>query len=116
VHVRPLTLGAHTPASTDVGDVSWVVPTVQVYTATWVPGTAAHSWQATAAGGTSIGTKGMLVAAKSMALAAAELFTSPSIVAAAKAELAAKRGPGFTYETVLGDRKPPLDYRIGSVP
>ena len=114
--VRPLTLGAHTPASTDVGDVSWVVPTVQVYTTTWVPGTAAHSWQATAAGGTSIGTKGMLVAAKSMALAAAELFASPAIVAAAKAELAARRGPGFRYETVLGDRKPPLDYRAGSVP
>ena len=114
--VRPLTLGAHTPASTDVGDVSWVVPTVQVYTATWVPGTAAHSWQATAAGGTSIGTKGMLVAAKSMALAAAELFASPGIVAAAKAELAAKRGPGFRYETVLAGKKPPLEYRAGSVP
>jgi len=81
-----------------------------------VPGTAAHSWQATAAGGTSIGTKGMLVAAKSMALAAAELFASPAIVAAAKAELAAKRGPDFRYETVLAGRKPPLDYRTGSVP
>jgi aminobenzoyl-glutamate utilization protein B len=114
--VRPLALGGHTPASTDVGDVSWVVPTVQVYTTTWVPGTAAHSWQATAAGGTSIGIKGMLVAAKSMALAAAELFASPAIVTAAKAELAAKRGPGFSYETVLGDRKPALDYRAGSVP
>ena len=114
--VRPLTLGAHTHASTDVGDVSWVVPTVQVYTATWVPGTAAHSWQATAAGGTSIGTKGMLVAVKSMALAAAELFSSPATVAAAKAELAEKRGPDFRYETVLAGRKPPLDYRAGSVP
>ena len=114
--VRPLTLGAHTPASTDVGDVSWVVPTVQVSTATWVPGTAAHSWQATAAGGTSIGMKGMIVAAKAMALAAAELFASPALVSAAKAELSAKRGPNFRYETVLGDRKPPLDYRAGSVP
>ena len=114
--VRPLTLGAHTPASTDVGDVSWVVPTVQVYTATWVPGTTAHSWQATAAGGTSIGTKGMLVAAKSMALAAAELFVRPAIVAAAKAELVAKRGPDFRYETVLAGQKPALDYRAGSVP
>jgi aminobenzoyl-glutamate utilization protein B len=60
--------------------------------------------------------KGMIVAAKSMALAAAELFASPAIVSAAKAELTAKRGPGFRYETVLGDRKPPLDYRAGSVP
>ena len=40
-------------------DVSWVAPTAQFRTATWVPGTPAHSWQAVAAGGTSIGLKGM---------------------------------------------------------
>lgn len=114
--VRPFAPGGVNPTSTDVGDVSWVVPTVQLYVATWVPGTVAHTWQATAAGGTSIGAKGMLVAAKSMALAAAELFSSPSLVAAAKSELAAKRGAGFRYETVLGDRKPPLDYRVGATP
>jgi aminobenzoyl-glutamate utilization protein B len=114
--VRPLTMGRVSPASTDVGDVSWVVPTVQVYTATWVPGTVAHSWQATAAGGTSIATKGMLVAAKTMALTGAALLASPSIVAAAKAELETKRGASFRYETALGARKPALDYRLGSVP
>jgi aminobenzoyl-glutamate utilization protein B len=114
--VRPLVAGGTSPTSTDVGDVSWVVPTVQLYAATWVPGTVAHTWQATAAGGTSIGVKGMLVAAKSMALAAAELFTSPALVTAAKSELVAKRGTGFRYETVLADRKPPLDYRAGAVP
>ena len=54
-------------ASTDLGDVSWNIPTVQLTSATWVPGTPAHSWQAVAAGGTSIGVKGMVVAAKSMA-------------------------------------------------
>jgi len=53
----------------------------------------------------------MLVAAKSMALAAAELFSSPALVAAAKSELAAKRGTSFRYETVLAGRKPALDYR-----
>jgi aminobenzoyl-glutamate utilization protein B len=58
----------------------------------------------------------MLVAAKSMALAAAELFASPSLVAAAKSELTVKRGAGFRYETVLADRKPPLDYRAGATP
>jgi aminobenzoyl-glutamate utilization protein B len=114
--VRPLTMGRVSPASTDVGDVSWVVPTVQVYTATWVPGTVAHSWQATAAGGTSIAVKGMLVAAKTMALTGAVLFASPSTIAAAKAELDAKRGATFRYETALGERKPALDYRVGSVP
>ena len=114
--VRPLAMGYAVGTSTDVGDVSWVVPTVQLYAATWVPGTTSHTWQATAAGGTSIGVKGMLVASKAMALAGAELFASPSIVATAKAELTAKRGAGFRYETVLGDRKPPLDYRVGSTP
>jgi aminobenzoyl-glutamate utilization protein B len=114
--VRPLTADDASPTSTDLGDVSWVVPTVQMYAATWVPGTVSHTWQATAAGGTSIGVKGMLVAAKSMALAGAELFASPSIVAAAKTELTERRGAGFRYETVLGDRKPPLDYRAGGTP
>jgi len=114
--VHPLVLGRTSPASTDVGDVSWMVPTVQVYTATWVPGTVAHSWQATAVGGTSIAVKGMLVAAKTMALTGATLFASPSIVAAARTELDARRGASFRYETVLRDRKPPLDYRVGSMP
>jgi aminobenzoyl-glutamate utilization protein B len=114
--VRPYVSGGVNPTSTDVGDVSWVVPTVQLYVASWVPGTVAHSWQATAAGGTSIGVKGMLVAAKSMALAAAELFSTPSLLGAAKSELAAKRGAGFRYETVLGERKPPLNYRVGVTP
>ncbi len=102
--------------STDVGDVSWVVPTVQLSTATWVPGTAAHSWQAVAAGGMSIGAKGMMVAAKVMALTGADLFSSPATIDAAKAELVRRRGANFTYTTVLGTQKPQLDYRKGSVP
>lgn len=114
--VKPLAIGQAGSASTDVGDVSWVVPTVQLSAATWVPGTAAHSWQAVAAGGMSIGFKGMMVAAKTMALTGADLFSSPAIIAAAKAELEAKRGPGFKYETALGNQQPQLDYRKGSVP
>ncbi len=98
-------------ASTDLGDVSWRVPTVQLTSATWVPGTPAHSWQAVAAGGTSIGLKGMLVAAKSMALTAIDLFSDPAHVQQARAELAKRRGPNFTYTTRLADRKPALDYR-----
>ena len=97
--------------STDVGDVSWRVPTVQMSAATWVPGTAAHSWQAVAAGGMSIGAKGMIVAAKTMALTAADLFTSPATIVAAKAEFDAQRGPNFVYATRLGTQKPALDYR-----
>jgi aminobenzoyl-glutamate utilization protein B len=98
-------------ASTDVGDVSWAVPTVALSAATWVPGTAAHSWQAVAAGGTSIGAKGMMVAAKTMALTTMDLFTEPSHIAKAKAEFDQRRGPGFAYKTRLDREKPALDYR-----
>ncbi|WP_420458278.1 amidohydrolase [Neolewinella sp.] len=97
--------------STDVGDVSWVVPTVGLRTATWVPGTSAHSWQAIAAGGTSIGQKGMTVAAKTMALTAMDLMQQPELLARARAELLEQRGEGFEYQALLGDREPPLDYR-----
>ncbi len=97
--------------STDVGDVSWATPTVGVRTATWVPGTSAHSWQAVAASGHSIGHKGTQVAAKAMALMATELFTNPDLRAAARAEFDEARGENYEYKSLLGDRAPPLDYR-----
>jgi len=97
--------------STDVGDISWLVPTVGIRTATWVPGTPAHSWQAVAAGGTSIGLKGMEVAAKTLALTGLALFKDPKLVAAARAEFDKLRGPNFEYVSIVGDRAPPLNYR-----
>ncbi len=97
--------------STDVGDVSWLVPTVGFYTATWVPGTAAHSWQAVAAGGMGIGHKGMLLAARVLSVTAADLYRDPALLAAAKRELLRRQGPNFRYEALLGNREPPLDYR-----
>ena len=98
--------------STDVGDVSWVVPNAGFSTATWVPGTPAHSWQAVAAGGMSIGHKGMLNAAKAMALSLHDLLTQPALVAEARAEFTRKRSPGYVYRPLIGDRAPPLDYRV----
>ncbi|GIW52655.1 MAG: glutamate carboxypeptidase [Gemmatimonadales bacterium] len=100
-----------TNASSDAGDVSWVVPSAQFTAATWVPGTPAHSWQAVAAGGTSIGFKGMMVAAKTLALSAVDLYLQPRLVEEARREFEAKRGPNFTYRPLLGDRPPALDYR-----
>lgn len=97
--------------STDVADISWAVPTIGLNTATWVPGTPAHSWQAVAASGTSIGTKGAAVAAKTIALTAADLFMSPDVLAAAKDELSKARGPDFKYDAMLGNRSPALTYR-----
>lgn len=100
-----------TYASSDAGDVSWTVPTSTLSAATWVPGTAAHSWQAVAAGGTTIGAKGMMVAAKTLALSAVDLFTEPQQLAAIRKEFLARRGDDFVYRPLLGDRKPALDYR-----
>lgn len=96
--------------STDVGDVSYVVPTVGVGTATWVPGTSAHSWQAVACGGTDVGIKGMMVAAKTMAFTAVDLFTNPALLQKAKEEFVQAKG-NYQYKALLGDRKPALNYR-----
>ena len=108
--IQPYSIGLGY-GSTDVGDVSWATPTVGVRTATWVPGTSAHSWQAVAASGHSIGHKGAQVAAKAMALMAIELFTNPQLREQARAEFDAARGPDYVYRSLLGDRDPPLDYR-----
>ena len=103
---------SHSYGSTDVGDVSWVVPTAGLRTATWVPGTAAHSWQAVSSGGTSIGLKGAELAAKTIGATAIELFSNPIIINEAKKELDNRVGKDFEYKALLGDRKPPLNYRI----
>jgi aminobenzoyl-glutamate utilization protein B len=97
--------------STDVADVSWVVPTAGMSSATWIPGTSAHSWQAIAAGGTTIGEKGLVVAAKTLAMTALDLFTDPELIASAKDEHVRRVGPDFEYRSLVGERAPPLDYR-----
>ncbi len=97
--------------STDVGDVSWTVPTIGFRTATWVPGTPGHSWQAVAAGGMSIGLKGMENASKVLALTAVELLSHPELISAARTEFERRRGPDYRYASAVGDRAPPLDYR-----
>ena len=108
--VRPFNT-SHGYGSTDVGDVSWNVPTAGLRTATWVPGTASHSWQAVASGGTSIGLKGAELAAKTLAKSAVEIFSNPSIIIDSKNELKTRVGNDFQYKPLLGDREPPLDYR-----
>ncbi len=96
--------------STDVGDVSWVVPTTQFFAATWVPGTPPHTWQAVAASGTTIGEQGMLLASKTLALTLIDLFGDPAHLARARDEFDRRRG-GRAYAPRIGDRPPPLDYR-----
>jgi aminobenzoyl-glutamate utilization protein B len=97
--------------STDVGDVSWVVPTAGFSTSCWVPGTPAHSWQAVAAGGTTIGKKGMHLAARVLAATAWDLFSDPKLIAEAKAEHQ-RILAGRKYQSLLElNQEPPLDYR-----
>lgn len=74
------------PGSTDVGDVSWQVPTAQVFTACYPQGTVSHSWQLTACGKSSLVHKGLIQAAKIIALTAADILENPRLVADAKAE------------------------------
>ena len=97
--------------STDVGDVSWVIPTAGFTTACFVPGTTSHSWQAVAASGMSIGKQGMQLAAQTMAASVWDLMTQPEILIEAKQEHARRR-EGRKYEPLLlPEQKPPLDYR-----
>jgi aminobenzoyl-glutamate utilization protein B len=97
--------------STDVGDVSWTVPTTGFSTVCWVPGTAPHTWQACAAGGTTLGRKGMQLAARVLAASAWDLFHSPATLTAARSELQRRRGDRKYESLMQPDQKPPLDYR-----
>ena len=109
--IKPLTMSMDAGGgSTDVGDVSYTVPTVGLRTATWVPGTPAHSWQAVASGGTDIAIKGMMVAAKTLSMSAIDLFTNSKYIDIAKEEFIKAKGD-YKYAPLLGDRKPALNYR-----
>ena len=98
--------------SSDVGDVSWVVPLASFGAATFAPGSPGHSWQNVAADGTTIGTKGLLNASRVFALSAVELFTDAKLLQAVKDEFKQSVGPDFKYVPLLGDRKPALNYRV----
>lgn len=105
------TSGAVGMGSTDVGDITWVVPTTGFSTACWIPGTPAHSWQAVACGGMTIGRQGMDLAARTLAATAWDLFQDPKIITAAQAEHQ-ERLAGRKYKSLLEPgQKPPLDYR-----
>jgi aminobenzoyl-glutamate utilization protein B len=92
--------------STEVGDVSWITPTAQLTTCCWPLGTPGHSWQTVVSSGSSIGSKGMLFAAKGMALAGLDLFIKPDLLAQAQAEFTqAKKGKA--YVSPLPDKAVP---------
>ncbi|WP_418454317.1 amidohydrolase [Allofournierella sp.] len=89
---QPQMMAVVTTGSSDVGDVSYLVPTAQLTAATAIPGTGPHTWQFTGQVGTSIGDKGSQAAARAIALAAARLFEQPALLETAKQELLAETG------------------------
>jgi aminobenzoyl-glutamate utilization protein B len=97
--------------STDVGDVSWIVPTSQFTTATYVPGTPGHSWQAVACTGSTIGRKGMIVAAKTLALSGIDLLNDPKLVEAARADFNKRRSGNDYRSRIPASQGAPLNYR-----
>ncbi len=94
--------------STDVGDVSWVVPTVQARGATYAIGTPGHSWQLTAQGKTPAAHKGMVHVAKVMAGTAVDALRDPSLIARAKADLAARTAASPYASPLPADLQPPI--------
>jgi aminobenzoyl-glutamate utilization protein B len=94
--------------STDVGDVSWVVPTIRLSVATAPIGTPWHSWAVVACGGMSIGHKGMLHASKTLAMTMTDLFDDPKKLEAVKAEYKQTRGDA-PYKGMIPDGPPPLE-------
>jgi aminobenzoyl-glutamate utilization protein B len=97
--------------STDVGEVSWRVPTGGLRVASWTFGAASHSWHVVACTGMSIGEKGMLVAARTLAFSALDLLTDPSRIQKAQDDFK-KRKAGADFTSLLPkDQKPPSKIR-----
>lgn len=93
--------------STDVGDVSWVVPTIRMGATTAPNGTPWHSWAVVASGGMSIGHKGMGYASKALAMTMIDLFQNETLRNEIKAEFKAKKGD-YVYKGIIPDGPPPL--------
>ncbi|MHA7131418.1 amidohydrolase [Algoriphagus namhaensis] len=97
--------------STDVGDVSWVVPTIRLSATTAPNGTPWHSWAVVAAGGMSIGHKGMAYAAKALSMTMVDLFTNPELVKSVQAEFKEKKGD-YVYKGFVPEGPPPINSKL----
>ena len=93
--------------STDVGDVSWIVPQISLLVTTAPVATPWHAWPVVACGGMSIGHKGMVYAAKALGLTMMDLFKQPQTLEEMKAEFLDRKGD-LTYEAMLPAGPPPV--------
>ena len=105
--VNPLEDQPQEGGSTDVGDISWIAPTLHVTIATSPKGAPWHGWPVVASGGMSIGHKGMVRAAKVLAATMVDLFERPEALAAVQAEFKARKG-GVKYESYVPPGPPPV--------
>jgi len=94
--------------STDVGDVSWNVPNINLSVTVAPKDTPWHSWAVVACGGMSIGHKGMVYAAKAMAMTMSDLFENPDLITKVKAEYNERKGDEV-YEAMIPDGPPPIN-------
>jgi aminobenzoyl-glutamate utilization protein B len=94
--------------STDVGDVSWNVPNINLSVTTAPKDTPWHSWAVVSCGGMSIGHKGMVYATKAMAMTMADLFEKPDLITKVKAEYNERKGDEV-YEAMIPEGPPPID-------
>jgi aminobenzoyl-glutamate utilization protein B len=107
--IEPLAKQPYAPdgGSTDVGDISWMVPTSGLDTVCFAAGSPGHSWQNTAAIGSPIGHKGLLVAAKVLALSAVDLLQDPHALQDARADFQERRkGREYTTKVPKGQKAP----------
>ena len=96
--------------STDVGDISWIVPEITLVATTAPANTAWHGWSVVACGGMSIGHKGMILASKSLAMTMVDLFENEQLIKDVRAEFEQRRG-GHVYKAYIPDGPPPLPAR-----
>jgi aminobenzoyl-glutamate utilization protein B len=107
--IAPLRVGDGAQlASTDVGSVSWVTPTVQARGATYAIGTPGHSWQLVAQGKSGLAHKGMVHTAKIMASTAIHLYLDPRILERAQAEHRERVGDAPFQNPIPDDVQPPF--------
>ncbi|MFQ5876078.1 MAG: amidohydrolase [Acidobacteriota bacterium] len=95
--------------STDLADVSWIVPTVDLTVTTAPAGAPWHAWPVVATGGMSIGHKGMLYAAGALAATMVDVYERPALLRAIRAEFD-ERTRGHAYRGYIPDGPPPIPY------
>jgi aminobenzoyl-glutamate utilization protein B len=107
--IQPLKPTQETPTggSTDVGDVSWVVPEITLVATTAPANTAWHGWSVVACGGMSIGHKGMVIAAKSLGMTMVDLFENEQLRKDIRTEFVERKGKQ-TYKAYIPDGPPPI--------